>query len=116
MLARRSIGSSPWGENCAQVGRKNYEERAMAECRAFRDQLHRMLKTEGKEIPEGFKLTIRANPHDFGTYYDVCAEYDDTSEEASDLALRLEDEGPELWDSEARSKLNYKEEDLWEES
>ena len=103
------IGSSPASESCAQVGGDNYYERAQKECRAFINQLWRFL-SETKEInpanqPEKFKLRVKSNPHDFGTYYEVAAYFDDEDDKSMDLAFYLEGNAPTSWDKEARAEL-----------
>jgi len=62
-----SIGSSPANEDCAQVGSDDYNKRARAETRAFVHQLRRVFGTE----PEGARLKVKPNQHDFGTYLEV---------------------------------------------
>ena len=52
------------------------------------------------EEPEGTRLTIKANPHDFGTYYEVVCYFDDEDEEAARYAFRCEAEAPDEWDPE----------------
>lgn len=95
------IGATPAEEACAQVGSTDYYSRAKAECRAFINQLRRMFGPE----PEGARLFIRANPHDFGTYHEVACRYDDRIEEAVVYAHRCEAECPAKWDEEARVDL-----------
>jgi hypothetical protein len=101
MRARLYIGSSPYGEDCAQVGSDDYYTRARRECRAFIAQLIRM----HGEPPTGCRLTVGSNPHDFGTYYSVDAVFDDANDAACAYAYRCEGEGPELWDDAAREEL-----------
>ena len=96
------IGSAPAGEDCAQLGREGYTERAWRECRALIGQLRR---TFGPE-PPGVRLYVRHNPHDFGTYLSVNAEFDPEDELGVTYAFRLESELPESWDDEAKAYLN----------
>lgn len=100
-----NIGPVPAGEECAQLGSRDYYERAQKECRAFVRQLKR-------EFPDGtFKM--KACPHDFGTYYDVFAYFDDGPEESlSDkqvaerkAAFDAEADCPEYWDEQALQEL-----------
>jgi hypothetical protein len=95
------IGGTPYGEDCAQVGREGYLKRNRAECRAYIGQLTRMFGP----APDGCSLVIRSNPHDFGTYLTVEAVFDPTNEAARAYAYRCEGESPELWDAEAREEL-----------
>jgi hypothetical protein len=96
------IGSSPPGESCAQVGTDGYFERASFECRLYIAQLRRMFGPE----PEGARLSVASNPHDFGTYLSVRRYYDPTKPLALAYALRCEAEGPEEWDDLARKELS----------
>ena len=63
MVETIEIGSAPCDEQCAQVGESNYPERSRAECRAFINQIKRVMG----EPPEGVGLFIKSNAHDFGT-------------------------------------------------
>jgi hypothetical protein len=67
------VGSSPPGETCAQVGSDGYHDLARKECRAYIAQLRRVFGSE----PEGAGLTVKSNPHDFGTYLSVICYYDE---------------------------------------
>lgn len=58
-----SIGSTPCEEECIGVG----EPGARQECQIYARQLKR-------EYPDG-TFTMKAFPHDFGTYYEVVAWY-----------------------------------------
>jgi len=95
------IGGTPYGEDCAQVGREGYLKRNRAECRAYIHQLVRMFG----DPPDGCTLVIRSNPHDFGTYLSVEAVFDPADAQARAYAYRVEGNSPELWDAEAREEL-----------
>jgi hypothetical protein len=95
------IGSSPPGEECAQLGSDGYWSRANRECRAYIALLRRAL---GRE-PEDARLAIKENEHDFGTYLSVICHYESTNETSATYAFRCESEGPEYWDDEARDEL-----------
>lgn len=96
-----NIASAPYGEDCAQVGSAGYEAKARKECRALRNQLIRM---HGNP-PLNCTLVVKSFPHDFGTYYEVCARYDCDNEAATEYAFKLESETPEYWDKEAKKEL-----------
>ena len=96
------IGSAPAGEDCAQLGTEGYSERAWRECRALIGQLRRAFGPE----PPGVRLYVRHNPHDFGTYLSVNAEFDSEDQAGVTYAFRLESELPESWDDEARAYLH----------
>ena len=104
------IGQTPPNEACAQVGQDDYSERAVIECRAYINQLWRYLEqTKGiakDNAPESFALSIKSNPHDFGTYYEVIAKFDDENEDAMNLAFFLESNGPGDWDALAKEELS----------
>ena len=95
------LGSSPSHEDCAQVGRDDYYELARRECRAYIGQLRRLLGDE----PEGARLSVKSNPHDFGTYLSVVVFFDGDNPAALDYAYRCET-GAESWDEQARLELN----------
>jgi hypothetical protein len=97
------LGSSPPAEPCAQLGRDGYYAEARKECQAYIALLRR---TVGEE-PEGAQLSIRSNPHDFGTYLSVVCYYDPAIEGAMEYAFRCESEGPDEWDEVARNELSH---------
>ena len=96
------IGAAPPMENCAQVGRDDYYDRARKECRAYIELLRR---TFGNE-PDSARLSIKSNPHDFGNYLSVVCYYDPDLAAAVDYALQCESAGPEEWDAVARKELS----------
>jgi hypothetical protein len=91
------IGSTPPGEECAQVGSDGYEERARSECQRFIDLLIRTIGVP----PPGAALRIKAHTHDFGTYYSVACYFDPYDEESYNYAFKCESECPEYWDNES---------------
>jgi hypothetical protein len=95
------IGSSPPGESCAQVGLPDYEFHARKECRAYISLLRRTLGPE----PDGARLGVRSNPHDFGPYLSVVCYFVAGNDPALDYAFRCESDGPEEWDDVARQEL-----------
>ena len=96
------IGSVPGDEDCASVGHPDYFVRARRESRAFIAQLRRLNGAE----PEGARLYVAENPHDFGTYLSVNCAFDPLLPESVDYAFRCEGEGfPERWDDRAREDL-----------
>jgi len=95
-----SIGCTPAGENCESLG-PNYDPiKAKQECVAFMRQLRRVFGEE----PQGARLRIKSNPHDFGSYLEVICEYDENNEVASDYAFECENL-PESWDTQAKIEL-----------
>lgn len=105
------IGCSPYGEECAQVGAKGYDyrTRALRECAAFVRQLRRHAAANGVSL-DGVDLRVKANSHDFGTYYEVTASFEDSDEKAQEAAYWLEADTPEFWDDVARGELGLAQE------
>ena len=102
MKEETSIGSTPAAENCQQVGTEGYDrDKAILECHIFIAQLRREFGAE----PEGARLFVKSNPHDFGSYHEVNVEYDISSEIASNYAFGVEAETPEYWDEAALNAL-----------
>lgn len=95
------VGSSPYGEDCAQVGSENYAEQSRKELKAYARQLIRQFG----QPPQGASLIIKAFPHDFGTYHELVVKYNEDNEEAAHYAFKLEGDGPEFWDDEAKKEL-----------
>jgi hypothetical protein len=100
------IGPAPTCENCAQVGSDDYPVRSRRECAVFMRMLERMFP-----VPDGLnvRFKVKAFNHEFGVYREVVVEYDGSSREGLEFALRAEREGPESWDEVARFEL------LWHE-
>jgi len=105
------IGPTPAAETCAQVGAADYQSTARRECRAFINQIRREFGPE----PDGARLFIKSNPHDFGSYLEVCCEYDqpeDHDENAPSgasvaLEYALKCESPsDRWDGAALDELS----------
>jgi hypothetical protein len=99
------LGSSPCDEKCAQVGAQDYAERSAAECRAYKAQLHRIViaHLQGAEPPDGFRITTKQEPHDYGTYLEVVAQC--STDDALELGYWLDGALPEKWDEQARVAL-----------
>lgn len=87
------IGPSPVNEDCVQLGSENYRERAIAECRRFINQLRAQFGPE----PDGARLYVKSNSHDFGTYFEVACEFDTEKPDSQEYAYRLEAEAWENW-------------------
>jgi hypothetical protein len=87
------IGPVPSDEQCAQVGSNNFYKNCMTECKAFMQAIRKKLGEE----PSWAQLSIKANPHDFGTYYEVVCYYDDEHPESLEYALKCESDAPRTW-------------------
>jgi len=96
-----NIGSSPYGEDCCQVGSPNYGQNARKECMRY---IENIIKVCG-EPPIGASLVVKGFPHDFGTYYEVVCYYDDAMHESVDYAFHVEGNSPERWDEPAGSRV-----------
>lgn len=94
------IGPTPASEDCEQLGPNYNPNKARAECKAFINQIRR----ERGEEPFGARLTIKSNPHDFGTYLEVVCKFDENNEEAAEYAFSCECTA-EYWDDEAKAEL-----------
>ncbi len=96
------LSPTPVDEPCAQVGSDDYSKRARLECRAFIGQLERAFPDA---IAAGLYFRIKSNPHDFGSYYEVQAVFDDEDESQTEWAYTIEGELPQAWDNDARNEL-----------
>lgn len=93
--------TTPVDEECEQMGPNYNPEKARFEAACLIGQLRRHFGAE----PEGARLRIRENPHDFGTYLSVQIRFDEQNEAASNYAYGMEANFPTLWDDEARKLL-----------
>ena len=112
MIERIEIGSSPWGEECAQVGQKDYYIIAYRECAAYKKQLCRILRSNGFDpdtMPEGFALVVKGIQNDFGTYYEVVCRFNGDDERSWEIASFIESNAPEMWDDIAKKELGKEE-------
>ena len=92
MLEYLGIGSSPYGEDCAQVGSDTYYEVIKTECRRYIELLNNKFDTKL------VSFCIKGFPHDFGTYYEVCIRYDRNNEDAENEAYEIDNNLPEFWE------------------
>jgi len=90
-----TLGTSPVNENCVCVtDKENYMPAMLEEARRFKSLLESLFPTPEDVI--GY-FTIKSFPHDFGTYLEVCAVYDDEEENSANWAYGIEDNLPENW-------------------
>lgn len=100
------LGPAPVDEDCAQLGADDYVVRAVTECRAYINQLHRVYeKIWGTCVPKGLRLHAKKNNHEYGVYYEVAASFDDSDEQAVDAIYWFEANLPDKWDEEAMVEL-----------
>jgi len=95
------LGSTPYGEECAQLGSENYHAKARSECYRYIEQLRR---TFGPE-PKGASLKVKSNSHDFGVYLTVVVDFDDNNEAATAYAYRLDNEPPARWEASSPDQI-----------
>ena len=95
----KSIGCSPWREECTQVGQNGYYERMIKELGVFKRQLER----SAPPPPAGAFLSVKLFSHDFGTYGEVVAWF--STPEGENWAYDIEDNVPEFWEKEALEEL-----------
>lgn len=86
------IGPAPANENCEQVPYR-CPPLAIAEAETFAQEIRFKLGV----APKVTRLFVKANPHDFGTYYTVVCEYDSDNGRAVEYAFRCEREAPTEW-------------------
>jgi hypothetical protein len=89
-----NIGPVPCNEDCIQVGEENYQARSRTESLRFLKLIQEVCGPE----PENAKLVIKSFPHDFGSYIEVCVEFNDEDEQAIDYAYHCEAHAPANWD------------------
>lgn len=86
------IGSAPCEEDCVQVGMGDYYPKMKAECDRFKEALEKAYPP-----PDGARLSIKNENHEFGPYLEVIVRYDDEDEEATEYAFMLESEAAGTW-------------------
>lgn len=83
------LSTAPPEEKCVE----DDPDAAKAEGRRYIELLRKVLGPE----PDGSKLKVHGNPHDFGTYYTVQYLFDDEREDHIEYMHRLDNEGPLTW-------------------
>lgn len=81
-----TIGTVPHAEDCTQnEPTGEYQAKQRREAAIFADQIAR-------HYPEPYNahVSVKAFPHDFGRYYEVCAVFDDEDEAACNWAYEVE--------------------------
>jgi hypothetical protein len=92
--------TTPFGEDCAQVGTDNYTHNAKLESKAYIAQLQRQFGL----APDGTHFLLRKCAHDAGTYIDIRLVYDDQNATHLKYMNQIE-EGCETWDAKALEEL-----------
>ena len=94
-------------EDVAQIGTPDYYQRAIRECNAYRRQLMR----EFGQPPDGSKLMVKSNPHDFGDYYTVQLAIYEDQDQGLLWGMSIENHLPAYWDAESRKELEMNDKD-----
>ena len=87
------IGSTPVNEDCQQLGDGYIPTLAQSECKRFRELIRQVC---GMEVGTA-SLGIKANAHDFGTYYEVVCYFSDDDELGQAYAYHVESNAPMNW-------------------
>ena len=99
-----TIGTVPTDEDCAQnEPTGQYATAQRREARLFADQIRRHYPE-----PDAGYIAVKSFPHDFGSYYEACAVFDDENEAACNWAYTVESDplgALREWDEVARAEL-----------
>ncbi len=92
------IGCSPHEEECVQVSPyETYLPQMKKQLQIFKRQMERI-------CPDVF-FKVQWNQHDFGSYGEVIAIFNEDDEEQTEMAFDAENKVPEYWDEEAKAEL-----------
>ncbi len=97
-----TLGPTPCGEACQQVGPTFDPVLARKEMMCYLAQLKRQFP---KWEDDGIYFSIKSFPHDFGSYSEVVVMFDDDDEKAMDAAYNVENNLPEFWDVQATAHM-----------
>ncbi len=101
-----SFGAVPYEEECEQCGTSEYSPlKAKKECILYKKQLLRIIAETGENMPEGCELIVKANKHEYGTYYEVNISFSSDEKIECEFASWLEAHTPSNWDEEALNEL-----------
>ena len=100
-MDKLEIGPVPCNEECESLGHNYDPLKARKESQQYIEQLRRQFGQE----PDGCRLVVTSNPHDFGTYLEVACRYDETNEAACAYAFKCEAKAWQEWDAVAREAL-----------
>lgn len=100
------LGSSPYSEDCAQLGQNGYYDFMRVEMKEFKRMMEELHPNTSDFI--GY-YKVKSFPHDFGTYHELCVVYDDNDDDSINWALETENSVPEYWDNTAKQNIqSYK--------
>jgi len=95
------LDTVPMSEKCESVGVNYDSTKARQQAISLISQL---IRTVG-DNPEGSRLKVQSNPHDFGYYYSVAFVFDNENEEHIQHLNKLEENFPEFWDEQSKKEL-----------
>jgi hypothetical protein len=87
------LGPAPAEAACVQVGSPDYARDARTECRAYIDAIRKVCGPE----PDGAHLTVKSQPHEFGSYYEVAVVFDPDDSAAAEYASKVDESAPTRW-------------------
>lgn len=93
------LGPSPAEEECVQLGRPDYDSAARAECQRYIEAIRKVCGPE----PDGVRLAIKSQPHDFGSYLEVAVVFDGENAAAREYAAKCDENAPTTWAATERS-------------
>ncbi len=100
------LGPCPSDEDCAQVGKFDFERISALECAVYVRQLHRMIDRSVQFEQTGkVRVCVKTFEHEMGAYREVVVKFDDEDPIAVDIAFSLEGNLPKKWDTIALSEL-----------
>ena len=97
-----SLGSSPYDEDCAQVGSIDYHELSKIELHEFKRMME-LINPSPEDCIAYY--AVKSFPHDFGSYHELCAIYDDSSDIGQEWAINAENLTPSTWDQAAKERI-----------
>jgi hypothetical protein len=78
---------------CCEDGIPMNKDGHRAECKRFAVMLDEIFINK----PENAYFSIKANPHEYGTYYEVAINFDDDCPESEQFAYFVESNTPQYW-------------------
>ena len=94
MTEEFDLGPCPAEEDAIQIGHFDYPRDARKQCNAYIEAIRKVCGPE----PEGARLRITTNLHDYGTYFSVAVRFDPDDRSAVDYALKVEGKAPTTWE------------------
>lgn len=98
-----TLGPTPCGEECQQIGENFDPIKAKKEMAVYIAQLQRQFPTWEAD---GIYFRTKSFPHDFGSYSEVVVWFDDNDEKSCQAAYNVEANLPEYWDVPATAHMS----------